>query len=326
MTINEITKLVEPMMDAYGERYRQITSSHINIIESISTHLSHGQGKQLRPLLTFLTARCMGIGDAPAQCHTLYSVVVAIEMLHNSTLIHDDVVDESDTRRGIATVNSRWGNKVAVLYGDYMLAMVMKTINELGNSSITSIINHTVLSMCQGELLQQQCCNHYDTEPQTCLTIIEDKTACFMAACCQIGALCATHDQAAIDRAQRFGLCLGMAFQLQDDMRDFLPTAVTGKPQGNDVREHKTTLPIIYAMQDKEIGQELSSMMNRADFSNSDIEAIATLVRGSNGWLRCRELLDDYLSQAHNLLKQMPQNIYSQGLANILLYLKENQE
>lgn len=309
------------MMKAYNLRYRSICESDIDLIADINTHLSKGMGKQLRPLLAFLTSRCLGLKLEEPQTNDLYSVAASLEMLHNSSLIHDDVIDESDTRRGIDTVNRIKGNKIAVLFGDYYLALVMKTINEINNPHITSLINNTALSMCQGELLQQQCCGKYDISADTCLQVIDLKTACFMSACCEAGAIFANASANDINNARELGRLFGIAFQLRDDMHDFLPQTVTGKPQGNDIYEHKATMPIIMTLReqkDQETKQRLIDLLNADDTNESHIAQITDIVMNNDGWKKTNQMLADYIAQAETILNQMPDNNFRNGLSMLL--------
>ena len=306
------------LMDAFHARYHEIIECDIDIIRAMSSHLDSGEGKQLRPTLTFLSALCCGFQDNDTSRHKLCSVAAAMEMLHNSSLIHDDVIDESDSRRGIPTVNSLWNNKKAVLYGDYLLAMVMRTIHEVDIPRITAIVTDTSTTMSCGEL---------DTPISTCLKVIEMKTACFLSACCEVGAILATADEERIMQARLFGMSLGMAFQLRDDLRDFLPSRMTGKPQGNDLREHKATLPIILALEsigEKASKEKLLALLSQQVMTDDDISLITDMVSGCPGWQQAKQFLNDYIAKAENHLLMLPANNHREAMGKLLHYLKEN--
>ena len=215
-TLRQTRQPVLAQFEQFQEEYLKRLQSNIPILQEVASYLTQFQGKQLRPLLVLLSAKACGTLKPQ---HILVATV--IELLHNSTLIHDDVVDESDTRRGQASIRTQWGNQAAVLCGDYLLAQTMKTLHEIHDDYVTSIVNDTVATMCQGEL-QQLATNNQSLDQNSYLHIIGCKTASLMAACCQLGAYpmdgCSnpTFSKAMHD----FGYHYGIVFQIRDDIHD----------------------------------------------------------------------------------------------------------
>lgn len=317
-------QLVAPLNTHFLSAFKKLTDSSLPIINEVNGHVHATHGKQLRPLLTMLTASCCGFPlDAPVD-HPLFAVTAAIETLHSSTLIHDDVVDNSDTRRGNPSVNSLWGNKVAVLMGDYYLAKVMQTLNQVDNKEITAIINDAVIQMSEGELLQQQHAFSYTTDNDIYLSIIERKTASFMAACCKAGATLATDDPMLRNQAYLYGLNIGIAFQIRDDILDYMPSTVTGKPQGNDLREGKCTLPLIYALRDSDPAtkEKILTLLKKTPLSDTNMKTIVETVIQGEHLAMAANTLDNYLSLARQALQALPDNHYRQALIDLTEKLK----
>lgn len=325
MNLEYLEQLVAPMMQNYRYVYQRLIYSDIPILSDISEHIVQNSGKQLRPLMTMLTACNCGMPAETPPDNPVFDIAAAVEMLHNSTLIHDDVIDESELRRGEKTVNHIWGNKTAVLAGDYYLAKVMQTLENIDNKKITHTINDAVIEMSEGELIQQQYCNRYDTSRDTYFQIIGKKTAVFMAACCKAGAICATDNSDLHEQAYKIGYQTGIAFQLRDDMIDFMPSSHSGKPQCNDIKEHKATLPIIITLQDSDTDtkKELLTLLQKKEFNDNDIARIAATVLQSGALEEVRRQMNEILNQALQSLSSMPNNRYRDGMSKLIESLKE---
>ena len=323
MKLTETTQLIAPLIPHYRAAQEKMVGSDIAIIQEINRHLHSNNGKQFRPLLTLLTACCCGLPQDAEASHPVFTIAAAIDTLHTSTLVHDDVVDEACLRRGIATVNKIWNNKTAVLLGDFYLARVMDAVNSVDNKRVTQIINDTVMQMSEGELLQQQYCGEYAIGECEYYQIITRKTAIFMAACCQTGAILASDDASLANAAYHFGLNLGIAFQIRDDIIDFKPSQLTGKPQGNDLKEHKITLPLIIALRNENARAKVMPLLEKERITDSDVAEI-TEVLEANGYLRKakREMIR-HLCLAENELSCLPANVYREGLKDIIYFLKE---
>ncbi len=323
MDLHEIQQHVSKLLSYYQATREELTHSDVPIINDINRHVMSQNGKQLRPILTFLSACCCGLPEETTPPHPIFNAVAAIETLHTSTLIHDDVVDESDVRRGNPTINHLWCNKTAVLIGDYYLALVMKTVNAINNKTITQIINHTVIQMSEGELLQQQYSGNYNTDKSVYYQIIRKKTALFMAACCKIGAVLATDRTDFHEEAYLFGENIGMAFQIRDDLLDFKPTQLSGKPQGNDIKEHKCTLPLIFALENNSIRDKLLPLLTKNDISDNEISLITQILEQSNSIKKAEAVMHDYLGKAQQHLQHLPDNKYRDAIYKLTNMLQE---
>ena len=325
MKLADIQSLIEPLRKQYRQAYNTLLGDGTGIIADINRHIMDLRGKQLRPTLTLLSAAACGLSLNAAPSHPIFKVTAAIEMLHNCTLIHDDVVDESSVRHGVPTANKVWNNKIAVLAGDYYLAKVMQTLNAVDIKPVTNIINETVISMSCGELEQQETCRHYNTSKEKYISIIDKKTAVFMSACCEIGAILAGAGETVQQTARKYGRSLGLAFQIRDDLIDFLPTEYSGKPQGNDISEHKVTLPLINAMSmlDEDTKAEISTLLDKKALSDKEKETVSNLVIRNDIVLATRKEMEKHLLDAGNEAKKMPHNKYSEALLEISEMMKE---
>lgn len=323
MELHEIESIVAPLTAHYLTAQEKLTSSDISIIADINKQIQSRKGKQIRPLLTFLSACCCGLPDSIASDHPIFTAVAAIETLHTSTLIHDDVVDESDIRRGEATVNKLWGNKTAVLLGDYYLALVMQAINDIDDKRITRIFNDTAIQMSEGELLQQQFCGNYNTDKSIYFQIIRKKTALFMAACCKIGATFATDNADIQWTTYNFGENLGMAFQIRDDLLDFKSSKLSGKPQGNDIKEHKCTLPLIFALKKDTNKIKILPILSKGDITDQDVLTITEIIENDNSLQKTEAVLQEYIDKAVQHLLRLPDNTYRNAMLNLANQLQE---
>lgn len=321
--LHNIEQTVSPLMRHYLAASETMAASDITLIGQIHSHIQANKGKQLRPLLTIVTACCCGLPLNAAPDHPLFRAAAALETLHTSTLIHDDVVDSSNIRRGAATVNTLWNNKTAVLMGDFYLAQVMKTINEIDNKQLTSTINNVVIEMSEGELLQQQYSGHFDGSLPVYMQIIGKKTATLISACCKTGAIMAGADEALCQAASEFGTELGIAFQMRDDIIDFIPTTLTGKPQGNDIRERKCTLPLILALKNTETQSRLMPMLRKDFLNDSDIASIINTVTTGGFLDQATAEMHCRLDSAVRRLDRLPDNSHRQSLNEIVTLLKE---
>ena len=326
MKLSELENIISPLLSHFQAVYSQLTgSSSVPVLEDIDRHLQSKHGKQLRPLLMMLTAACSGFPMTAHADNPLFRVAAAVEALHGSSLMHDDVIDNSDLRRGIPTVNKQWGNRVAVLAGDFYLAQVMSTINAVDNKTVTAIVNQTVVDMCEGELMQQYYNGKFDISDTIYFDIIRRKTALFMASCCRLGAVLSSERKELAAAAARYGEALGMAFQIRDDIMDFLPATRTGKPQGNDIVERRCTLPLILAMPrlDATTTETVCHTLAQPDINDEGLDLIIRTVIDNDGIGQASIVLSHYVDLAINSLDDLPHNQFRNALADLALSLKE---
>jgi octaprenyl-diphosphate synthase len=242
--LKEITAPIHDHLDAFGKVFRESLRSRVGLVELVTKYLIRQKGKRVRPVLVLLSAEmCGGISNKTYRGATL------VEILHTATLVHDDVVDDADTRRGFPSINAVWKNKIAVLMGDYLLSRGLLLSLENDDVEFLKITSTAVRRMSEGEIHQIQRSRKLDMDEATYMKIIGDKTASLLATCCEIGAASATADPATQQRLREYGEQVGLAFQIRDDVLDYIGRkSITGKPTGLDLSEKKLTLPLIHAL------------------------------------------------------------------------------
>ena len=243
MNLSDIIQPIDNELDLFDTYFRKALSSKVAFVDMVARYIVKQKGKRIRPSLVLLTAKACG-----AVNESSYRGAALVEILHTATLIHDDVVDDADTRRGLASVNAVWKNKIAVLMGDYMLAKGLLLSLDNDDFAFLKIISDSVRRMSEAEILQIAKSRQLDTDEETYLKIISDKTASLISTCCQIGAASVTRDVDVLNSMRNFGENIGMVFQIRDDLLDYTGRrSITGKPTGLDVKEKKLTLPLIYS-------------------------------------------------------------------------------
>ena len=259
MTVKEIMAPIETEMKLFEVRFRESMKSKVPLLDKITHYIIRRKGKQMRPMFLFLTAKMLGeINNKTYQSASL------VELLHTATLVHDDVVDDANERRGFFSVNALWKNKIAVLVGDYMLSRVLLHSLENENIRALQIVARAVREMSEGELLQIDKARKLDITEEVYFEVIRQKTASLIATVCEAAAASVDREDMA-DRMRRFGELVGLAFQIKDDIFDYGTPGNIGKPTGNDIRERKMTLPLIYALQhsSRETRKELMNIVKR---------------------------------------------------------------
>ena len=240
----DIARPIQQHLGAFDEVFRRSIRSNIGLVDLITRYILHQKGKKVRPLLVLLTAdMCGGVTEKTYRGATL------VEILHTATLIHDDVVDDADTRRGLASINAVWKNKIAVLMGDFLLSKGLLLSLEYDDIHFLKTTTTAVKRMSEGEIHQIQKSRKLDMDEETYLKIIGDKTASLLATCCEIGAASTTDDPEKQRLMREYGENVGIAFQIRDDLLDYIGRkSITGKPTGLDLSEKKLTLPLIHAI------------------------------------------------------------------------------
>ena len=277
--------------------------SRVGLVDTVARYIARQKGKKIRPILVLLSARLLGSVN-----ERTYRAATLVEILHTATLVHDDVVDQSDTRRGIPSINRIWKNKVAVLMGDYFLARGLLIALEQDEFYFLKIISDAVKRMSEGELLQIQKSKTYDITEETYFQIISGKTASLIGTCCELGAASVTDDTGEWQRLRDFGENLGMAFQIRDDILDFIGRSViTGKPTGIDMKEKKFTLPLIYALKqsDRRSTRKIVRIIKNGA-SNKDIEYVIEFVEDKGGLEYARRKAEEYSARAIECIEPLP--------------------
>src|SRR5436190_9909890 len=232
-SLDEIKAPIASVMEEFEHRFRDSMRSKVPLLDRITHYIVKRKGKQMRPMFVFLTAGlCGGISDGA------YRAAALIELLHTATLVHDDVVDDSNERRGFFSINALWKNKIAVLVGDYLLSKGLLLSVDHEEFNLLKIVSTAVRRMSEGELLQIEKARKLDITEEVYYDIIRAKTASLIASCCATGAASAGKDEAFIRRMHDFGEAVGVAFQIKDDLFDYEQATKTGKPRGVDIKEH----------------------------------------------------------------------------------------
>lgn len=313
MTIKEISKPIENHIEEFNVFLKEIMNSNVSLLNLIIRYMTKKRGKQLRPILVFLSAElCGGVTKRT------YTGAAMVELLHNATLVHDDVVDESTVRRGIASINAAWNNKIAVLIGDYLLAKGLLASIDGDEFEFLKITSHSVRRMSEGELLQIQKSREADTDEDTYFKIISDKTASLMSSCCEIGAASSTVDTEKKAAMKEFGENIGIAFQIKDDIFDYQgKDSIIGKPVGNDIKEKKLTLPLLFSCNaaPKNEAAKIIKLVKNGDHNKKDIKTIVDFVKKYEGIPYAESKANMYIDRALAQLEIFPDSKAKESLS-----------
>lgn len=316
--VEQIVAPVANEMLTFKEKFRENFLSQEALLKDVTEYLSKSEGKQLRPLLVLLSAKMHG-----EVCKSSYVAAVAIEMIHTATLIHDDVVDNAEERRGQKTAHTCWGPQVAVLTGDYLLskALHLTTINS--EFELLRLVTRAVQEMSEGELVQLAKAETLDTTEEEYSNIIYKKTASFIAACTSTGTRSVGMDDTHVELMTEVGKNIGMAFQIRDDIFDYEVNNQAGKPVGNDIKEHKLTLPLIMALKmvndDTKRRQVLDMLANHSNEPNT-INKIIEFVHRYGGIEYSVNRMQQYCEKAVELLLQYPESPARSSLVQLAYY------
>lgn len=316
MTVKEILAPIEEEMKLFEVRFHQSMKSKVPLLDKITHYIIRRKGKQMRPMFLFLTAKMLGdINDRTYQSASL------VELLHTATLVHDDVVDDANERRGFFSVNALWKNKIAVLVGDYMLSRVLLHSIENDNVRALQIVARAVREMSEGELLQIEKARKLDITEEVYFEVIRQKTASLIATVCEAAAASVDREDMA-DRMRQFGELVGLAFQIKDDIFDYGTPGNIGKPTGNDIRERKMTLPLIYALAhcDRETRKELINIVKRHNEEKKYVNRAIELVIAAGGIEYAHKRMIELKTQALDLLTDIPDSPAKRSLIGLVEY------
>ena len=321
MKILEKIKLpIKQEMDLFEEKFSNSMISDVPLLNRITHYVVKRKGKQMRPMFVFLTAKMMsGNGTINEKVFRAASV---IELIHTATLIHDDVVDSSDKRRGFFSLNALWKNKIAVLVGDFLLSKGMLLCIDNDDFDLLKIISKSVKDMSQGELLQIEKARRLDIDEKTYFNIITKKTASLIASCCALGASASNSSKSQINKFYELGEKIGIAFQLKDDLFDYGNTKI-GKPTGIDIKEKKLTLPLIYALNNSSESKKkwlINSVKNSNDNVIKDIINYVTEIGGID---YTQKKIKEYFNSAIEDLKYFDDNEFKESLKKLIKYVIE---
>ncbi|MEO4004371.1 MULTISPECIES: polyprenyl synthetase family protein [unclassified Flavobacterium] len=323
--VEQIKQPIGTEMELFEKKFHESMSSKVALLNRITYYIVNRKGKQMRPMFVFLTAKMVSGGTVNERTYRGASV---IELIHTATLVHDDVVDDSNRRRGFFSINALWKNKIAVLVGDYLLSKGLLLSIDNNDFDLLKIISVAVREMSEGELLQIEKARRLDITEDVYYEIIRQKTATLIAACCALGA-CAVkpEDTEVVERMRKFGELIGMAFQIKDDLFDYTDDAI-GKPTGIDIKEQKMTLPLIYALNNcttKEKNWCINSIKNHNKDKKRVREVIA-FVKERNGLIYAEQKMVQFQQEALSLLQNFPDSPYKNALTLMVNYVIERKK
>ncbi len=319
-----VERIKEPIyqeMELFEEKFTQSMSSKVALLNRITHFIVNRKGKQMRPMFVFLVAKLLGEGKVNERTYRGASV---IELIHTATLVHDDVVDDSNKRRGFFSINALWKNKIAVLVGDYLLSKGLLLSIENEDFDLLKIISVAVREMSQGELLQIEKARNLDITEEIYYDIIRQKTATLLASCCALGAQSVNATTEEVDKMHRFGEVLGMAFQIKDDLFDYGDQRI-GKPTGIDIKEQKMTLPLIHTLNvvSKKEKKTLVNIVKNDNKNKVKVKELISIVKEKGGLDFAIKKMESYRKEALSLLFEFQKNEFRDALELMLNYVIE---
>jgi len=317
-----IEKIKQPIsyeMELFEKKFRLFMSSKVALLNRITHYIVNRKGKQMRPMFVFLSAKMVSNGQLSERTYRGASV---IELIHTATLVHDDVVDDSNQRRSFFSINALWKNKIAVLVGDFLLSKGLLVCIDNNDFDLLKIISVAVREMSEGELLQIEKTRTLDITEDIYYNIIRQKTATLIAACCSLGAASVKPNSRDVEILRKFGELIGMAFQIKDDLFDY-GTRKIGKPTGIDIKDQKMTLPLIHVLNNCS-SKERDWIVNSIKRYNKDqdrIKKLIELVKDKGGLDYAVEKMKYFQNEALDLIKDYPESEYKQALVMMVNYV-----
>ena len=317
MNIDQIKKPINTELEVFEKTFKEVVKSNVSLLDIITRYIVKSKGKQMRPMFVFLTAKMLGQANESSQ-----RAAALIELLHTATLVHDDVVDDSNRRRGFFSINALWKNKVAVLVGDFLLSKGMLLALESKDYDLLEIVSHATRQMSEGELLQIEKARRLDITEEVYFDVIKKKTASLIASCCAAGAASVNVSLEDVQRMHDFGEHVGIAFQIRDDLFDFQLNNKSGKPVGGDIKEKKMTLPLIYMLNNMSLVERKKTILKIKFQSGKTktVEEIIKQVNASGGMEYAEQKMEYHLNKALGLLESQEDNEYKKALVGLVNY------
>jgi len=316
--ISEIKYPIKEEMKLFEKKFKNSLQSKVPLLDRIMHYIIKRKGKQMRPMFVFLTSKMFG--EMNEKCYRAASL---IELLHTATLVHDDVVDEANLRRGYFSVNALWKNKIAVLVGDFLLSKGLLLSVENEDFDLLKIVSSAVKDMSEGELLQIEKARRLDIKEEIYFEIIRKKTAVLISSCCACGASAMNESEETIEKLAIFGEKVGIAFQIKDDLFDYTQSKFIGKPTGIDIREQKMTLPLIYTLNtvDKKTRGEIINTVKNHHKNEEKVAELIQLVKKTGGLEYAEKVMLEYQKEALMLLESFPENEARKSLQKLVKYV-----
>ncbi len=315
--LDQIKAPIADAMNAFEPKFKASMASKVPLLDKVTHYIVKRKGKQMRPMFVFLAAKMFS-----EITESTYRAASLIELLHTASLVHDDVVDDANMRRGFFSINALWKNKVAVLVGDFMLSKVLLLSVENKEYRLLEISSQAVREMSEGELLQIEKARKLDIVEEVYFEIIRKKTATLIAACCAAGTASVSEDDELVAKMHRFGELIGIAFQIKDDLFDYQSTNKIGKPTGIDIKEQKMTLPLIYTLQqvDKKTKDYVINIIKRHHKNPKKVKEVIDIVNDGGGIDYSKEKMNNYKEEALAILDTMPVNEARESMRALVEY------
>jgi octaprenyl-diphosphate synthase len=310
-------------MNLFEQKFKDSLKSNVSLLDKIMHYIIKRKGKQMRPMFVFLSAKLFSKFE-----ENTYRAASMIELLHTATLVHDDVIDEANFRRGFFSINSIWKNKIAVLVGDFLLSRGLLLAVKNEEYELLKIMSTAVQDMSEGELLQIEKARKLDITEEVYFNIIRQKTASLIAACCASGANSVGQDKEVVENMRLFGEKAGIAFQIKDDLFDYTQNTFIGKPTGIDIREQKMTLPLIYTLNtvNEKIKNYIINVIKNHHKDDEKVAEVIALVKENGGLDYAKEKMYEYHNTALDLLKPFDENQAKESLILLLDYVVNRQK
>lgn len=319
LKLKEIQAPVASEMIEFEQKFRSFMKSKVFLLDKITNYIVKRKGKQMRPMFVFLSAGV--VGGISERSHRGAAL---IELLHTATLVHDDVVDDSNLRRGFFSINALWKNKIAVIVGDYLFSRGMLLSIENEDFDLLKIVSEAVKEMSEGELLQMAKARSLDITEELYYDVIRQKTASLIASCCAAGAASSNGDPEVIAKMKEFGLNVGMAFQIKDDLFDY-GTHQIGKPLGIDIKEKKMTLPLIHVLQkvSKSDKKRIKRIVKSNNQTQKKVQEVIDFVKANGGIEYAESVMHDYYNKSTEILNEFPDSEFKTSLGQLVKYTIE---
>ncbi len=305
-------------MNLFETKFKESLKSNVSLLDKIMYYIIKRKGKQMRPMFVFLSAKIFGEIDEKT-----YRAASMIELLHTATLVHDDVIDEANFRRGVFSINALWKNKIAVLVGDFLLSRGLLLAVKNKEFDLLEIMSKAVQQMSEGELLQIEKSRKLDINEEVYFNIIRQKTASLIAACCSSGAVSVGQKKEIVNKMNLFGEKAGIAFQIKDDLFDYTQSSLIGKPTAIDIREQKMTLPLIYTLNsvDVKLKKHILNIVKNHHKNDKKVSEVINLVKKHGGLKYAEEKMNFYHKEAVRILDDLEHNTANQSLRLLLDYV-----
>ncbi|WP_138429405.1 polyprenyl synthetase family protein [Fodinibius saliphilus] len=321
-SLQDITAPVKGSLSEFRTFYKKALRTDVWVLDKVVQYLLRQKGKEIRPTLVFMSARLFGEVNKRS-----YVAATMIELLHTATLIHDDVVDEAEVRRGFLSINKVWNNKAGVLLGDFLLSKGLLTALDHEEYKLLKVLSEAVRQMSEGELRQFKAARLFNMDEEYYFKVISEKTASLIASCCECGAISTTDNPKMHKKMHNIGKWTGIAFQIRDDIFDYGVNDI-GKPKRNDIQERKVTLPFIKALDNASTMEKVRAryLMRKRRKKKADVDKIVSFVHDKGGVKYARSIMNDYANRALETLAELPESEDRAAFEDLIKFIIERKK